>query len=446
MSKIDYKLIADTTYDWEYFIDPNGTILYCSPSCERITGYTKEEYYLDPELIIRIVSPKDKILFESALGMKKKLKLINEIEFRVITKDGSVVWIENASKEIYDDGGNYLGIRGSSRDISKRKYAEEEVKRFFNLVRDMACIANVDGYFLKVNPEWEKVLGYSERELIETPFAEFIHPDDREATFKEVDKQLAGEKTIKFTNRYRAKDGSYKWLEWNTTPAVNNKYLFAVARDVTERKQAEKAMANSLKEKDILLKEIHHRVKNNFQIINSLLSLQAEMVTDGKTQEVFTASQNRIKSMSLIHELIYGSEMFSDINVRAYIYKLVEYLRTSFVINEAAIVITQDIEEIELQLDKLIPLGLIITEVISNSYNHAFHKMDKGEIIISLKRKKDDGYFLSIIDNGRGLPADFDLTNKRSLGIFLVQTLTRQLNGTFLFENGKSGTTTIITF
>ncbi len=132
-----------------------------------------------------------------------------------------------------------------ARDITQRKQAEEQLERFFHLVPDMVCIASTDGYFQKVNAEWQRVLGYSMEELLATPYAEFIHPADREPTAREVQRQLAGASTAQFVNRYRAKDGTYHWLEWNATPAVESHLLFAAARDITARKEAEAALRES---------------------------------------------------------------------------------------------------------------------------------------------------------------------------------------------------------
>ena len=124
-------------------------------------------------------------------------------------------------------------------DLTERKQAQEELERFFNLIPDLVCVASTDGYFLKINPAWQETLGYTIQEILSKPFLDFVHPDDRAATIKELDRQLSGEATVQFSNRYCCKDGSYKWLEWKTTPAVDGKLLFASARDITEHKIAE---------------------------------------------------------------------------------------------------------------------------------------------------------------------------------------------------------------
>lgn len=147
-------------------------------------------------------------------------------------------WVETFKTPIIDENGNMLGTAGFSMDITERKQAEEKLQKFFDLIPELACIASTDGRFLKINPAWQSTLGYTEQEILSTPFLDFIHPDDRDATMKEVERQLAGEATIRFTNRYRRKDGSYRWLEWTASSDADKKLLYASARDITARKQA----------------------------------------------------------------------------------------------------------------------------------------------------------------------------------------------------------------
>ncbi|MDD5300488.1 MAG: PAS domain S-box protein [Gallionella sp.] len=147
-------------------------------------------------------------------------------------------WVETFKTPIIDENGNVLGTAGVAMDITERKQAEEKLQRFFDLIPELACIASTDGHLLKINPAWQTTLGYTEQEILSTPFLDFIHPDDRGATMKEVERQLIGEATMRFTNRYRHKDGSYRWLEWTATSDVDKKLLYASARDITARKQA----------------------------------------------------------------------------------------------------------------------------------------------------------------------------------------------------------------
>lgn len=135
-----------------------------------------------------------------------------------------------------------MEISGTGISGQPPAQAEEELQRFFDLVPDMVCIASADGHFKKINRAWQATLGYTEQEILSTPFLDFIHPDDRDATMKEVARQVAGQATIQFINRYRCKDGSYKWLEWVATPCVGKQWLYASARDVTRQMQTEGAL------------------------------------------------------------------------------------------------------------------------------------------------------------------------------------------------------------
>ncbi len=144
-------------------------------------------------------------------------------------------------------------FRALQREVAERKAAEEDFQRFFDFIPDLMCIASTEGALLKINPMWQEVLGYSEQEILSRPFLDLVHPDDRDSTIKEVKRQLAGEGTMQFTNRYRCKDGSYKWLEWRATPAVEKKLLFASARDITGRRQVEKTLHESKNQLRLLL-------------------------------------------------------------------------------------------------------------------------------------------------------------------------------------------------
>ncbi|MFZ2524828.1 MAG: PAS domain S-box protein [Candidatus Ferrigenium altingense] len=164
---------------------------------------------------------------------------LEPMEVTVACKDGSNRYVRISLASIRSK--NILAFE----DLTERKRAEEELERFFRLIPDLACIASTDGHFLKINPAWQKLLGYTTQEILAKPFLNLIHPDDRAATIKEVERQLAGKATMQFSNRYLCKDGSYRWLEWEATPAVDGKLLFASARDITERKLNEEALRAS---------------------------------------------------------------------------------------------------------------------------------------------------------------------------------------------------------
>ncbi|MBD2245360.1 hypothetical protein H6G26_17670 [Nostoc sp. FACHB-888] len=218
----------------------------------------------------------------------------------------------------------------------------------------------------------------------------------------------------------------------------------AVARELREaqmrleRRQAEEQIKASLQEKEVLLKEIHHRVKNNLQIISSLLNLQAEYLKDNQAIEVFKDSQNRIESMALIHEKLYQSQDLARINFADYIQDLVTNLFYSYNVNSSAITLKMNVEEVFLAIDAAIPCGLIINELISNSLKYAFPEKQPGEICIDFFSIEANSFTLTIGDNGVGFAQDFDFQATESLGLRLVKGLTHQLQGNidFTINNG----------
>jgi two-component sensor histidine kinase/HAMP domain-containing protein len=188
-------------------------------------------------------------------------------------------------------------------------------------------------------------------------------------------------------------------------------------------------LQNSLHEKDVLIREVHHRVKNNLQVISSLLTLQANKLNEPRLTEAFKESQNRIRSMALIHEKLYKTSNFAKLEMEEYVNQLIMYLFTSYNINTSKIQTSVEIDNISVNIDIAIVLGLIINETITNSLKHAFNNNDKGRISISLKSCEDNSYALTIKDSGTGFPDDFNFEKSDTLGLLLVNTLVEQLDG-----------------
>jgi two-component sensor histidine kinase len=208
--------------------------------------------------------------------------------------------------------------------------------------------------------------------------------------------------------------------------------------------RSEQTVRASLKEKEVLLKEIHHRVKNNMQVITSLLSLQAKVIKDEQARAVFQDSQNRVKSMALIHETLYRSHDLSRINFDEYLKKLVAHVSRSYRTRPEAVKIRINVEDVLLPIDTAVPCGLIINELASNSLKYAFPGDSSGDLEITFARKGAE-YVLRVSDTGVGLPAGFDPDAGESLGLKLVRTLTSQIGGELECRNGK-GATFQITF
>jgi two-component sensor histidine kinase len=208
--------------------------------------------------------------------------------------------------------------------------------------------------------------------------------------------------------------------------------------DITERKRAEEKIQAALIEKEILLREIHHRVKNNMQIISSLLRLKSKYIKDKKYRILFEESQNTIKSMSLIHEKLYKSKDMSNVDFKEYIIDLVNGLFLSYGVNRSVITSRIDIENVFLGLDFAIPCGLIINELITNSLKYAFPDGRKGEIKIAFSKINENIYELFVGDNGVGIPENIDVGNTESLGLRLVSMLVNdQLEGGMDLKRNK---------
>jgi len=380
-SRERYRAVADYAYHWEYWQDPGGRLLYMSPSCERITGYTKYEFFENPDLLEQIIHPDDKHLFDehkSVAIIPGETRVEHTTEYRITRKDGKVRWIGHACQSIFKEDGTHIGQRATNRDITERKRTREELKqnvtllsqtqriahigsweldvennklfwsdeiyrifgsdsqqfdgsyklfleivhpddreavnaayvnslrndenafeiehrivrrdnnevrcvyekcyherdnngrvirsvgivqditerkqreqklvvsdRIFNHTIDMLCIAGFDGYFNTLNPAWSKTLGWSTEELLAKPWIDFVHKDDREATKDMRAVLVDGEEIFQFENRFVCKDGSYKWLSWNSYPYPKENVMFGVVRDVTYKKQAEERLRNS---------------------------------------------------------------------------------------------------------------------------------------------------------------------------------------------------------
>lgn len=278
---------------------------------------------------------------------------------------------------------------------------------------------------------------------------ERVHPEDRERVtsglYSSIDK---GEEFWSDEYRYLRADGSYAYVFDRGYLMHDDRgkpvRMVGAISDLTERKQAEEQIKKSLKEKEVLLKEIHHRVKNNLQIVSSLLNLQSGYTSDKKTLEMFRESENRVKSMALIHERLYQSKDLGKINFANYIQSLGTRLFHSHGVNPETIKLNLSVSDIFLGIDTAIPCGLIINELISNSMRHAFPDGRNGEI--SIKIDSNNGKFILIVrDDGVGLPENLDFKNVKSLGLKIVAALASQLDGS-IEHYSTGGTEFKITF
>jgi len=326
---------------------------------------------------------------------------------------------------------------GSSDDLHRRAEA-----RYRTLVEQIPALTfmaalNEENTELYISPQIEGLLGFSPHEWLSDPIQWFyqIHEEDREAMAQEFARACVAGGPFKGEFRVYSKNRSVVWVHCEAKLVRDDRgiplFLQGVAFDITVSKSAEEKIRASLREKEVLLKEIHHRVKNNLQITSSLLKLQSVKLKDPEAKKVFVESENRIHSMALVHEKLYLSKDLGQINFEEYIHELTEFLARSFGLNRDRVEMTLDTDPIFLGIDIAISCGLILNELVSNCMKHAFSDSRTGTIHISFKQneKNAGGYVLAVSDNGKGLPPDLNVQMASSLGLRLITNLTEQIEG-----------------
>lgn len=332
----------------------------------------------------------------------------------------------------------------AEKALSKQK---EEFRLAFENAKDAIFWADCGtGLIIRCNKAAELLLEKKREEIIGHHQTELHPPEEREYYAQIFRDHVKLEDIVDTEAEVITASGRRKPVHITASVTViDGTYVVqGIFRDMTELKKAEEQIRISLKEKEILLREIHHRVKNNLQVISSLLNLQSEHIEDEHYVEMLEDSQNRIKSMAFIHEALFQSENLARIDFKEYITRLVYELIRSYKAGDR-IAVTLEVEDVSLDIDAAMPCGLIINELVSNALKHAFPDGRKGNINIVL-HSRESAVELVVSDNGVGIPGDIDVRTTRSLGLDLVTTLAEeQLNGEIILERGE-GTTFRIRF
>ncbi|WP_292485728.1 sensor histidine kinase [Methanohalobium sp.] len=357
----------------------------------------------------------------------------------------SLINTENRSKVI-----------DSIQDITERKETEKELKeseeRFRTLTEkaaDAIIAHDFDGNIVYANETASKNLGYSRDEMLSLNVID-IDPYVDVDVFRDKYWNKTSSDTSYFIGTYhKRKDGTIFPVEVRLTRInLNEKpVILAYIRDITVRKQAEERLKEQkeqvIETERIRQLELHHRIKNNLQIISSLLNLQSEKFTDDNVKDAFIDTRNRVISMSLVHNKLYQAKGLENVNTKDYIGDLVDHLNELY--NVPNIDINIDVEDIYLGIDTIIPLGMLINEILSNSLKYAFSESETGKIEIKLYQNNNKNYTLIVADNGKGMPENIDVKDADTLGLQLIKSLIDQIGGDFEV-NKENGTKYIIKF
>ena len=363
-----------------------------------------------------------------------------------IGADGEVNgWLELYTYPLIDrETGAQSGIIEYVRDVTEKREAEgalEETRERFRVAfqasPDPIVIVRLsDRVVVDVNEGFVVNTGYSTSQVVGKRSEDTPYWKDDESRNLLYD-------TIRDHGRVDNMEMAFKLTTGELRPGLlsarvmtlaGEPHMLVLVKDISQLKTAEEQLRNSLNEKEILLKEIHHRVKNNLQVISGLLNLQAHHITDPATQMIYKESQNRVITMALIHEDLYQSTDLTSVDLGGYIENLAENLFSSYKVGHDRVKLELNVEHTDMVVDTAIPCGLIINELISNALKHGFPDDRAGTVTVRFHSMGDKEYYLEVSDDGVGLPPGLDITNTTSLGMQLVKVIVEQLAGTLEVE------------
>jgi len=445
-SEYQYRFLAENLRDVIWEMDGELNLLFVSSSVVQMFGYEVGE--LIGCSVGKVLTPGSRqkvsnILTAAAAQQAENGQLSMTVidEFECVRKDGTIFWYEVNATLIFAGDARLQKLVGVTRNISDRKRAEEDLEKAYLLQKQIFASLNEAVFIVKngtmeildVNPMAEVMFGFRREELIGASTSMLNENEERARRFgAEMLRSYEEHGYFEYTYSMKRKDGTVFASEHSVKPimADDGGYLYhvCVVRDISERVRAEERSRSSLREKELLLKEINHRVRNNLQIISSLLNLEAQQLSDIGHSRLFAGSQNRITALSLVYRVLSRSEDLNRIDFSEYLRNLVSLFQDSFRGNSTVVAIEIEASNVFLDIDKAIPCSLITNELVSNALKFAFPDGKKGKICIKLEEKEGRVIF-SVEDNGIGLPQGMDIAEVSTLGLRLVNLLVDQLEG-----------------
>ena len=420
-------------------LDTDGKITLLNDSGHRLLGYKNGELIgknwfttCIPEKVRKEIREVFKKL------IKGEVENVAFYENSVVTRSGEEKTILWHNTLLTDDDGRVIGTLSSGENITERKQAEEalcverdNLKNIFEAIEDGIYIVNQQYDIQYVNPVLIKDFGpYEDRKC----YAYFHDRDDVCPWCKNID-VFAG-KTVRWEWYSFKNQRTYDLID---TPLKNSDGSISkleIFRDITARKQMEEQLKKSLKEKEILIKEIYHRVKNNLAVVSGLLNIQAADIKDKKAKAAFQETRDRIFSLAAVHSQLYHSENYSNVDYKKYIKKLVSNIFYSSQMS-GHVKLHLDLDDITLPIDKAIPCGLLLNEVVTNALKHAFPGKRKGNLRIISHSLEDKSIEIIVKDDGIGLPESFNIEKTETFGLKLIDLMTKQIEGTLEIKSKK---------
>lgn len=421
------------TWEWdiestELTWDPVMHALYGVPVGSKRSGVGLWWSLLAPDCVERVGAE-----VQRALEGTRDL----DTDFLIKRADGQLRVIAARAVVQRDEAGKPLRMLGTNMDITDRRRAETKLANSEQLFRSAMehsaigmALVDLDGRWLKVNRNLCELLGYPEQELYQLTFQQITHPEDLARDLALAQQLRSGEVGFyRLEKRYVRKDGRVISALLTGSAARDESgealYYIAQIQDITEQKAAESQLRESLAEKEVLLREIHHRVKNNLQIIISILRLQSHEVDDAQ-RAMLSDCQARIQTMALLHERLHRGGRLSAVDFGEHLRELTSMLLRSFHDSTCVVTLELAIESVSVDIDAAIPLGLLANELITNALKHAFVGRSRGTLSIELA-KKDGVLRLCVADDGVGFRGDFAAEARTSLGFRLIRALAHQL-------------------
>ncbi|TAN45034.1 MAG: PAS domain S-box protein [Nitrospirae bacterium] len=419
--------------NWEWDIKTNK--VSWSDELYRIYGYGPYEIAPDYDLIVKAMHPKSREDFLASIDAALKRRSPFEMDYIFYRKSGTEAVLHTIGQVVYDDNGSPDHMFGIVQDITEQKEtekilmeSEEKFRTIFNRANDGILIAKIaTKKFVEANSVICNMLGYTKAEMLSLG-VDNIHPVHQLNNVREVfEKQARGELRVAEDVPILRKDGTVFYADISAAVITlgGENHAVGVLRDITERKQLEEQLRNTIAERETLLRELYHRTKNNMNTILSLINLQiAPFLNDENFVQMFNDIKSRIMTMSLVHERLYKSKNLSNVNLKDYIDDLSNTLLISYKRESEKVSLSLDIDEIVLSIETLTPCGLIINELITNSLKYAFADGRDGVISIKGRSSPEGEISISYSDNGPGFPEGFDFSAAETLGLRLIRGLT----------------------